>query len=311
MEKGKLRERLEGAEGQHPGTRNPLSPSCALQKPCKICQRKGYLITVREGVVAADLCKCVKECSQCFGSLMQPTQGAMRPCHDPNPKRIVSLFADAGIPARYKEASLNTFQNFSGNGRGVLTNIHEWMAKFQPDGGPGLILGGPVGVGKTYLLAAIAKEFCQRGLGVRFIDFHRLLAVIRAGFAANRSEEDVLAPLIASEVLIIDEFGKSQGKDWELEKLDQIVMGRYNRNKVIIASTNYELKAKPEKRQFFNTPLDVNRSSFNPDEFESLEQRVGQRIFSRLVETSVMLTIEGEDFRRKMSPSLSNERTRV
>ena len=36
-------------------------------------------------------------------------------------------------------------------------------------------------------------------------------------------------------------MGKGRNSDWEMSILDQLVMGRYNQNKVVVASTNYNL----------------------------------------------------------------------
>jgi len=199
------------------------------------------------------------------------------------------------------QAQLKDFSNFTGNGREQLSRVHAWLAKFKPIGGPGLVVSGPVGVGKTYLLAAVAKALIEKGWEVKFVDFHRLLSVIRAAYSDKRSEEEILRPLIHADVLLIDELGKGRNSDWEQEKLDQIIMGRYNQNRVVIASTNYTLRAEVNIQHIYNTDLEsggMNKGSFNPDIFESLEARIGKRIYSRLYETSLMIELTGNDHRR-------------
>jgi DNA replication protein DnaC len=80
--------------------------------------------------------------------------------------------------------------------------------------------------------------------------------------------------------------------------LDQLVMGRYNRNKIIVASTNYDLK--PSTKVNYSSNLDERKpGSFELDRFESLEQRIGPRIYSRLFETSDFIELTGEDFRKR------------
>jgi DNA replication protein DnaC len=75
-------------------------------------------------------------------------------------------------------------------------------------------------------------------------------------------------------------------------------MGRYNRNRIIVASTNYDLK--PSTRVNYSTNLDERKpGSFELDRFESLEQRIGARIYSRLFETSEFIELTGEDFRKR------------
>ena len=163
------------------------------------------------------------------------------------------------------------------------------MREFNPKEPPGIILGGPVGVGKTYLLAAIAKNFAARGMTVRFVDFFQLLNEIKGAYADSKSDANILKPLINVDVLFIDELGKGRSSDWEMSIIDQLVMGRYNQNKIIVASTNYGLK--PAK----HIPLsqkDLSQESFgsfNLDRFESLETRIGERIYSRLVMKPALL----------------------
>ncbi|MFY7927952.1 MAG: hypothetical protein ACOVS5_03695, partial [Oligoflexus sp.] len=90
-------------------------------------------------------------------------------------------------------------------------------------------------------------------------------------------------------------------------------MGRYNRNKIIVASTNYDLKPS-DRVQLGHGALDEKKPSggFELDRYESLEQRVGSRIYSRLFETSDFLELTGEDFRkRSLQEKLQNLRPSV
>ncbi len=91
----------------------------------------------------------------------------------------------------------------------MLTKLHRWIdQKAWLENAPsrrGLILSGPVGVGKTYLLVGLAKTLIRLGVEVKFVDFHRLLSLIRASYADKGSEESLLAPLIEAEILMIDE----------------------------------------------------------------------------------------------------------
>ena len=50
------------------------------------------------------------------------------------------------------------------------------------------------------------------------------------------------------DILFIDELGKGRNTDFELTILDQLVMGRYNQNKMIVASTNCHLKETEQVR---------------------------------------------------------------
>ena len=111
-------------------------------------------------------------------------------------------------------------------------------------------------------------------------------------------------------MLFIDEMGKGRNTDFELVILDQLVMGRYNQNRAIVASTNCYLHSKTEKqkRHLYDIPLDQapeqhENSGFASSQFGTLESRVGERIFSRLLETCSMLDLSGDDYRRQGKPT--------
>jgi DNA replication protein DnaC len=283
----------------------PKAPMCQLAAKRDCCGGKGYSLTTRGASAHAALCKCVTECPACFGRARIFEGNTSRECQTPPPNVVANLINAANIPARYADANLDKFTNYSGNAREILREIGKWKAKFQPTRAHGLILSGPVGVGKTYILTAIAKDLAERGFSVRFTDFFQLLGELRAGFSEGKADRQQLAPLIDVDVLIIDELGKGRNNDFEMTVLDQLVCGRYNQNKSIIASTNYLLRGKTSGYfHNFNRDLDTERggggtNEFTSDRFESLEARVGGRIYSRLREMTNFLELTGDDFRRR------------
>lgn len=288
-------------------------PECRLQKQSGACtagcRGSGIAIGKKGAFAHAELCSCVKECPACFGlARIQNAQGFSEPCRDPSPVSVVNRYNDAQIPARYAEATLEQFRNFSGNGRDVQTKLVQFVKGFKPESGRGLLLTGGVGTGKTYLLAGVARALCQRGISVKFVDFFQLLGELRAAYSKDQSDHSVLSPLLDVDVLIIDELGKGRNNDWELTILDQLVMGRYNQRKAIVASTNCPISGKRQTLGTYNFDLEQMQkasgsSGFSPDQFEPLEQRVGQRIYSRLLEMCEFSEITGDDMRRKMTVS--------
>ena len=273
---------------------------CALDKKRECCQGLGFTLARKGPSVGATLCRCVKECPVCLGQARRVTDKGTTLCRTPAPPRIVNIINGANIPARYHTSELKSFTNNTGNSREVLLQLTRWLETFAlSDSQKGIILEGPVGVGKTYLLAALAKELAYRGIDVKFVDFFQLLNKLKTYYAASRNEEDPLEPLIHVDVLFIDELGKGRSTDFELSVIDQLVMGRYNQNKVIVASTNF--RARPDLRGGRPMPQSFDhmatRSGFNLDQNETLCTRVGERIYSRLMETSIVMEMTGEDFR--------------
>jgi DNA replication protein DnaC len=261
----------------------------------------GYQIFQGNAFVEAKICDCVKSCPECFGKARALVGEFSKPCKLPSPTAIVTMMNQATLPARYDRAILGRFANFSGNGAQVVKKLSDWAERYAKGTEKrGILLWGPVGVGKTFLLCALARGLVQAGISAKFVDFFDLLGQLRAAYANNMADESLLGPLRNVNVLFIDELGKGRNNDWELSVIDQLVMGRYNQNKIIVGSTNYNPAKK--KRSDRQRQLDhgFESSSFLVDEFETLESRVGQRIYSRLIEICEIVEITGDDYRQAL-----------
>jgi DNA replication protein DnaC len=145
----------------------------------------------------------------------------------------------------------------------------------------GVLLMGSVGVGKTHLAVSILKGLTERGFSCLFYEFGTLLKEIQDSYNPNTfsSELSVLNPVLKADILVLDELGASKPTDWVRDTMAHVINTRYNDRKVTIFTTNY---------------LDDRRS---PAE-ETLEDRVGTRLRSRLYEMCRTVMIDGRDYRR-------------
>ncbi len=282
----------------------PGSP-CALQKECAVCRGEGYLLGTKGAFTAAHICRCVVQCPTCLGQARRIEGGVSRSCRTPSVLQVVNLINGAQVPARYADANLTRYQNYrdqGGNGRQVLGEVRGWLQSFEP--GQGLIIEGPVGCGKTFILASLAKVFATQGYSVKFADFFQLLSEIKAGFSEGKSDAALIQPLIDVDILVIDELGKGRNTDFELTVIDQLVCGRYNQKKSILASTNYKLKSPVIKNLTGYSEGQMGGGSvFNLDSLQGLEERIGKRIFSRLKEMALFLELNEDDYRARGSAS--------
>lgn len=304
--------RLDLRKALHdPMSRSYESFPCALRQrsaseSCGQCHGEGFYLGIKGPYTAATVCSCVQSCPQCLGQARRIEKGISISCRTPSVTQVVNLINAAQIPARYAEAHIGRFQNFrdrGGNGRQILQDVKDWFRDFQA--GKGLVIEGPVGCGKTFILASLAKAFAMQGYSVKFADFFQLTSEIKAGFSEGKSEAALLQPLIEVDILFIDELGKGRNTDFELTVIDQLVCSRYNQKKSILASTNYKLRPIQGKPSTGYMDSQLPGSSFNLDALQTLEERIGRRIFSRLKETSLFLELNEDDFRTKFSTPLS------
>ncbi len=98
---------------------------------------------------------------------------------------------------------------------------------------------------------------------------------------SKTSELKVLARVYGAEVLVLDELGASKPTDWVRDMMTQIIGTRYNNQRLTIFTTNY------------------TDARCHPAE-ETLEDRIGVRLRSRLYEMCKAVFIEGEDYRRTL-----------
>jgi DNA replication protein DnaC len=225
-------------------------------------------------------------CSFCFGTGMEvvPGKGARR-CRcraDDTRKRLLEA---ARIPRRYEGCSLSNYQPGANNGSQLRAfNYAFRLVREYPSADRGLLFMGPCGIGKTHLSVAILRELVEKkGVSCLFYEFGSLLKEIQNSYdpVSQTSELTVLSPVIEAEVLALDELGATKPTDWVRDTMMQVINARYNDRKLTIFTTNY---------------TDTRRQ---PSE-ETLEDRIGARLRSRLYEMCATVIIEGEDYRRRL-----------
>jgi DNA replication protein DnaC len=224
-------------------------------------------------------------CSFCFGTGMEVVAGkGARRCRCRTQDARTKALEAAHIPRRYGECSFSNYQPANNNGSQLQAfNYAYRLAREYPSVDRGLLFMGTCGVGKTHLSVAILRELIdKKGVSCLFYEFGSLLKEIQNSYnvVSQTSELTVLAPVIEAGVLVLDELGATKPTDWVRDTMMQIINTRYNDKKLTIFTTNY---------------IDVRRT---PAE-ETLEDRIGIRLRSRLYEMCKTVIIEGEDYRRR------------
>lgn len=258
---------------------------------CRNCHNQGYNVNSSGQFSRALLCECTLNCDICDGTGVISTQNEKGYSYLENCTKCgrihlnVRKYNYAGIPAKYSSVlEVDSFKHDNSTDK-------QQALKYAKDkflrGYPykrGFLLMGPSGVGKTHLAVGTLSELTlKRGVKCLFKDFFLLLSELRQAYSEGRSESEVLAPLVEADVLLIDELGKGKSNEWELGILDQLISKRYNSTKKTLITTNYVSRDYVKKNSLVT---------------EILENRVGERIASRLYEMCQFYLIEGRDYRK-------------
>jgi len=268
------------------------------------------------GCVATDVYNLMGEgaedvCTYCEGQGMRIVEDATGrrtavPCVCRAQKRARRVLTQARIPRRYEHCSLDAFEPSYGEGSNRSLSRALMAAKKFVDGypletdGAGLLLTGSIGVGKTHLAVGILQGLVeQRGATGLFYDYRELLKQVQNSYnpRVSATELEVLAPVFDAEVLVLDEIGASKPTDWVWDTVAHILNTRYNDRRTTIITTNY---ANLPPLGMGSVGEDARSQTRAAVREETLGDRIGERMRSRLQEMCVVVEMQGEDFRQKV-----------
>jgi DNA replication protein DnaC len=165
--------------------------------------------------------------------------------------------------------------------------------------GKGLLFTGSIGVGKTHLAVGVLRRLVQeRGVRGLFCDYRELLKNIQNSYnpQVNTTELELLKPVFAAEVLVLDDLGAQKPNEWVWDTVALILNTRYNDKQTTIITTNYlDLPAGG------GGMTDPERAARE----QTLGDRIGDRMRSRLAEMCIRVEMSGVDYREKVKRAWS------
>lgn len=206
-------------------------------------------------------------------------------------KKVEQPMSSIGIPLRYLSA-----------------NINDFPVKYRDIIKESLYLVGPRGVGKTHLMAAMARQFISENVHylyytgyrtdpitkeykeyrefaedgspwmminskVSFISVPELLLRIRASFnqGSDENESELLENFSGKDLLFLDDIGSEKTTEWVSQTLYLLIDRRYREMKRTIISSNLTL--------------------------DELSSKLDDRIASRIAGMCKVIEIKGKDRR--------------
>jgi len=251
-----------------------------LTSPCEACGGTGFLIVQRDERDFAEPCACRR----------------------PAAARGEGFLTACRIPPRYEHCSLESFTAGNPSLSAALEKAMRYCNGYPylgpADEGLGLLFTGDNGVGKTHLAVAVLRELATaKGARGEFWDFHELIREIKNSYnpETRTTELQVLAPVVETDVLLLDDLGAWKMTDWMNDTLFFILNSRYMAKRATLITTNFQdVDPKTLRRMDPNAPK------------EFLLDRIGPRLRSRLMEMCLLIKMHGDDH-RQVTGQASNE----
>jgi len=236
-----------------------------------------------------------------------------RACECQESEREERRLAAAHIPERYRRCTLDSFDPaFKGAdaslGKALLT-ARRFVEEYPADtAGKGLLFTGSIGVGKTHLAVGVLRRLVrERGVKGLFCDYRELLKAIQNSYnpQVNTTELELLKPVFAAEVLVLDDIGAQKPTEWAWDTVALILNTRYNDKQSTIITTNYpDLAA--------GAGFKPSSDSKAPARYDdTLGDRIGDRMRSRLAEMCVRVEMSGEDLRQTTERAQFASKSRI
>lgn len=185
--------------------------------------------------------------------------------------KIRELLETRGVPKRYSGCTLDNFQTVGEERKKVLGQVKQYIRRMATIDG-GLFLTGNNGAGKTHLAVAVMREFILNDhLNSHFIKVPELLLNIREHIGKGWSEKEIIGQYKEYDYLFLDDLGVEKISEWALQDLYLILDGRSGALKPTIITSNLGL--------------------------EEIEEHIGSRFVSRIVEMCKSVVMEFDDWR--------------
>lgn len=156
---------------------------------CPICQDTGYV-----GEPVREMCACMRTA---FYARLYQAVGLNERSEQSFEAFDESVFSDEKLSGKaFSQRALM---------RALRAQCQLYAEKYPNAETKNLLLMGRSGLGKTYLMHAMAKRLLDRGQNVMFLSAYRFLNLARESYF-NRSDE-LLKPLMEADVVMIDDMG--------------------------------------------------------------------------------------------------------
>jgi len=183
-------------------------------------------------------------------------------------RRNARVWGSAGVPPHLAAWSLDSYP-VTDETSAIVNAVRAWVTSQR-----WLLLHGGYGVGKSGLAVGVLRQLVEDGRVGLFVTVPDLLARLRQTFGGrpeDGAEADVMASLVETDVLVLDDMGAERMSGWVSETIFRLVNARHDWHRRTIVTSNLE-------------PGD-------------LSEHIGERTMWRILELADVLHVRGPNLR--------------
>ncbi len=195
----------------------------AKEVECKLCDDMGYILTRdNAGREYAEECTCQEKA------------------------RLEQILRNSGIAEAFKRRNFNNFKTLDSKATEMKEKALQYVKEF--DDTKSFFVAGIVGSGKSHITIAIANEFMNKGIAVRYAQYGDMVRELLSCRQDNTNYHTVANKYKNARVLLIDDLFKGAVTEWngikrlnsrDIEMLFDIINYRYMKQKPIIVSSEF------------------------------------------------------------------------
>lgn len=141
-----------------------------------------------------------------------------------NQQAIENRINLVSLPKTYKKITFQDVSLDDVNRIQVLDDLTTFVADYPQAQQKGLYLHGDMGVGKSFMLAAMARELAEKkGVSTTFLHFPSFTIDIKNAINTGTVKEEIDA-VKKSQVLILDDIGAEQSTSWVRDEVLQVIL---------------------------------------------------------------------------------------
>lgn len=128
------------------------------------------------------------------------------------------------LPKSYRHIKMSDFDITNQSRMTVLSEIIDFVEAYPSLEQKGLYLYGDMGIGKSYLMAAMARELSEKkGVSTTLLHFPSFTIDVKNAISSGSVKEEIDAVKTVP-VLILDDIGAEQATSWVRDEVLQVIL---------------------------------------------------------------------------------------